>query len=334
MINLRAPYLLFLGDNQDPISIKTARGIMTWKKELVVGEYSLSENITVGAKKLSLSQAKILGAKSFIIGVANSGGYIADSWIKTIIEAIELGFDIVSGMHIRLCDIEAIREAAKTHKVSLIDIRHIQKAYNVGNGIKRTGKRILTVGTDCSVGKMFTSLALEKEMNKQGLNAEFKATGQTGILIKGYGVPVDAVIADFMAGSIEELSPNNKDNHFDIIEGQGSLHHPSYAGVSLALIHGSQPDYLVLCHDPYREHMRNCKSFKIPSIKESIELNLKLAKLTNPHVKMLGIALNNMLCDDKNKIEETRKSIELEFNLPTCDPLIDGVSRIVNNITL
>ena len=126
---------------------------------------------------------------------------------------------------------------------------------------------LLTVGTDCSIGKMYTALALERSMRKRGLAADFRATGQTGILIANGGIPVDAVIADFISGAAELISPARNDGGWDLIEGQGSLFHASYAGVSLGLLHGSQPDALVMCHEPTRTHMRGLPDAPLPDIK-------------------------------------------------------------------
>ena len=154
--------------------------------------------------------------------------------------------------------------AAQVNGRTLHDVRVPTVAYPIANGVKRSGKRVLAVGTDCSVGKMYTALALDAAMQERGMKSSFRATGQTGILITGAGVPLDAVIADFMAGAIEYLTPDNDDDHWDIIEGQGSLFHVSYSGVTLALIHGGQPDALILCHEPTRTHMRGLPGYKLP----------------------------------------------------------------------
>ena len=143
-------------------------------------------------------------------------------------------------------------------------MRHSDAAFPAASGRKRSGKRVLTVGTDCAQGKKYTALALAKNLQSRGVDASFRATGQTGIMISGEGIAVDAVIADFVAGAAEQLSPDNAPDHWDVIEGQGSLFHPAYAGVTLGLLHGSQPDAIVLCHDPSRRTIDEYPNFPIP----------------------------------------------------------------------
>jgi uncharacterized NAD-dependent epimerase/dehydratase family protein len=164
--------------------------------------------------------------------------------------------------------------------------------YPIANGVRRTGKRCLAIGTDCSVGKMYTALCMEREMRARGMKATFRSTGQTGILITGDGVPLDAVIADFMAGSIEWLTPDNDPDHWDLIEGQGSLFHVSYSGVTLALIHGGQPDALILCHEPTRTHMRGLPDYKLPTLEAVRDMGLELARVANPACQVVGVAVN------------------------------------------
>ena len=181
------------------------------------------------------------------------------------------------------------------------------------------------------MGKMYTSLALEREMRTRGVKADFRATGQTGILIAGEGVAVDAVVADFISGGAERISPARHDGGWDIIEGQGSLFHPSYAGVSLGLLHGSQPDALVLCHEPGRPHMRGVPGHPVPGLKETLERNLEAARLTNPAVIPVGVAFNTSAFSDE---EAARLCAEAaaELNLPCQDPVRMGVDRIVDNL--
>jgi uncharacterized NAD-dependent epimerase/dehydratase family protein len=332
MNTIEKPYLLYLGTSDSDLSIKTCRGIAQWRPEFCIGQYYTgSSDLTVGLKQMYPKEAKENGAKTMIIGLANSGGRISKSWIADIIEAIEAGLDIASGLHEKLSDIEEIQTAALKHKRKLHDIRHHKGHLPVGNGKKRSGKRILTIGTDCAVGKMYTALALEKEMKKRGFDADFVATGQTGILIKGEGISIDAVLADFISGAVELLSPDNKPEHWDIIEGQGSLFNPSFAGVSTGLLHGAQSDYLILCHEANRINIKDLEGFKVPNLKECINTNLSLAKLTNPNVKLLGVSLN---CRKLNKVEAYKQieDIENRLSLPCVDPMLTGVSKIVDSI--
>ena len=186
-------------------------------------------------------------------------------------QALELGMDLASGLHHRLPTSRPCARPRRGCGRQIADVRHPTREFHVGNGVKRPGKRLLTVGTDCSIGKMFTALAIEKEMRARGIKADFRATGQTGILIAGDGVSIDAVVSDFVSGAVEWLCPANDPDHWDVIEGQGSLFHASYAGVTLGLIHGAQPDALVVCHEPTRAHMRGLPDYKLPDLQVCID---------------------------------------------------------------
>jgi uncharacterized NAD-dependent epimerase/dehydratase family protein len=201
--------------------------------------------------------------------------------------------------------------------------------YPIANGVKRTGKRCLAVGTDCSVGKMYTALAMDAEMKARGMNSNFRATGQTGILITGNGVPLDAVIADFMAGSIEWLTPDNDADHWDMIEGQGSLFHVSYSGVTLALIHGGQPDALILCHEPTRAHMRGLPDYALPSLEALRDTALPLAQVANPACKVVGISINTQHMSE-DEARAYLAEVEARMGLPTVDPFRHGADRLVD----
>ena len=218
---------------------------------------------------------------------------------------------------------------AKEQGQSLIDVRIPQQEYPIANGIKRSGKRCLAVGTDCSVGKMYTALAMEKSMRQRGMKASFRATGQTGILITGNGVPVDAVVADFMAGSIEWLTPPNDDDHWDLIEGQGSLFHASYSGVTLALIHGGAPDALVLCHEPTRQHMRGLPDYQQPSLETLRDMSLSLAHVVNPACKVVGISINTVHMSEEDAATYLAET-ETRMGLPTVDPFRTSADRLVD----
>ncbi|KHT62948.1 EBNA-1 nuclear protein [Photobacterium gaetbulicola] len=331
-MELKKPYLLFLGDAADQLAAKVAQGIQTWRPEYCVGQYRLDGcNADVGLEDISIKEAAEAGCKTLIIGVANRGGVISEKWLSVLIEAIESGMDIASGLHNKLSDIPELVECAEKNGCSLFDVRYPTHEYPVANGIKRSGKRLLTVGTDCSVGKMYTSLAIEKEMQAHGFDVDFRATGQTGILITGGGVSVDCVVADFIAGAIETIAPENESKHWDVIEGQGSLFHASFAGVTMGLIHGAQPDVLVLCHEPTREHMRGLPGYSLPDLKSCIDTNLSAARLTNPDAKCIGISVNtsNMAVQEAMTYMD---HLETEIGLPVVDPFRQGVSRLVEQL--
>ena len=179
----------------------------------------------MGLKDLSIDEALNAGVKTLVIGVANRGGIISAEWKDVLVEALGKGLDLASGLHNLLRDDEDLVAAANFYGRKLHDVRVPSVQYPIAGGKKRAGKRCLTVGTDCSVGKMYTAMAMDRLMRERKIESTFRATGQTGILITGDGVPLDAVIADFMAGSIEYLTPDNDEQHWDLIEGQGSLFH-------------------------------------------------------------------------------------------------------------
>lgn len=328
---VEAPYLMFLGDVPDQLAAKTAQGIVDWRPEWCVGQIRLPGcKADLKLPDMSIRQAAEAGVRTLIVGVANAGGVLPDHWSATIVEAIESGMDIASGLHARLASKPAIAEAAFRHNRRLTDVRHSNETFATGKGTKRSGLRLLTVGTDCSVGKKYTALALEKEMRSQGLDADFRATGQTGVFISGRGVAIDAVVADFISGAVEWIAPAAHPNHWDLIEGQGSLFHPSFAGVSLGLLHGAQPDCFVICHEPTRKTMRGVPN-ALPSIAEVIDLNIRCGQLTNSAIRPVGISVNT---EHLSEIEARRlvEALEKEHALPATDPIRFGIGSVVRTI--
>jgi uncharacterized NAD-dependent epimerase/dehydratase family protein len=332
-VEIPAPYLLFMGDVVEKGYAKTALGLRDWVPEKCVGEFALpSAKVSTGLPFLRPADARARGARSLVIGIASSGGAIKAEWIPYLIEALEAGLDLVSGMHSRLVDLPVLTEAANRLGRQLIDIRVPPANLPIGTGLKRSGKRILTVGTDCALGKKYTALAIARAIAARGLPCDFRATGQTGIMIAGGGMPMDAVVADFEAGAAEVLSPAAADDHWDVIEGQGSLFHPGFAAVSLGLLHGSQPDVIVLCHQPGRDRVLGSESFATPSIEEAIELNLLLGRRTNPAIRCGGVSLNTSDLSDEDAAALLASESE-RLGLPVADPLRGGpaLDRLVDN---
>ncbi len=326
---LQTPYLLFLGDAPDPLSGKVAQGIKDWRPDLCVGQFRQEGcKADLGLPDLSIREAIDAGAKTLVVGVANRGGFISELWKGVFIEAMEAGMDIASGLHNLLTDDPKLVEVAHSRNCQLIDVRIPQVEYPIANGKPRTGKRCLAVGTDCSVGKMYTALAMDKAMRDAGRASTFRATGQTGILITGDGVPLDAVIADFMAGAVEYLTPDNDAEHWDMIEGQGSLFHASYSGVTMALVHGGAPDALVLCHEPTREHMRGLPDYQLPSLKDLRDVALTLARVVNPGCEVVGVSINTAALSEEDA-SKLCKDIEKEMGIPTVDPYRHGAERLI-----
>jgi uncharacterized NAD-dependent epimerase/dehydratase family protein len=327
---LEQPYLLFLGDAPDQLAAKVAQGIRDWNPEAAVGQIRMPGcKADMGLPDLSLDEAIAAGAKTLVVGVANRGGMISPAWIDVLKSALLKGMDVASGLHNLLRDEPELVAAAKAAGRTLHDVRIPSVKYPIANGVRRKGKRLLAVGTDCSVGKMYTALAMTEEMAKRGMKVSFRATGQTGILITRGGVPLDAVIADFMAGSVEWLSPDNDEDHWDVIEGQGSLFHASYSGVTLALIHGGQPDALILSHEPTRTHMRGLPDYELPSLEALRDAALLMARVVNPDVKVIGIAVNTKAMSE-DEASAYLASVEAEMGLPATDPVRFGVARLVD----
>ena len=331
-MKLKTPYLLFLGDAPDQLAAKVAQGICDWHPEYVIGQLRMAGcKADMKVTDMTLAEAAGAGARTLVVGVANRGGIIAENWIAVLLDALEQGFDIAAGLHNRLADVPVLRAEAERLGRRLFDVRHPTESFPVANGKKRTGKRLLPVGTDCSCGKMYTALAIEREMRLRGKNADFRATGQTGILIAGGGVSVDAVVADFIAGAVETLSPANDADHWDIIEGQGSLYHPSFAGVTMGLIHGAQPDALVLCHEPTRTHMRGLPHYSVPDMGECMDACLNAARLTNPAARFAGISVNTSQLSQE-AANRFLAECETRFSLPCVDPVRHGTGRIVDGL--
>jgi len=325
-----SPYLLFLGDAPDPLAAKVAQGIRDWRPDAAIGQYRM-----VGCQAdmclpdMGIAEAAAAGAKTLVIGVANRGGVISPEWKAVLREALAAGLDLASGLHNRLRDEDDLVEAAAVHGRRLHDVRVPDRRYPIADGKRRTGRRCLAVGTDCSIGKMYTALAMEREMRVRGLAASFRATGQTGILITGEGIPLDAVVADFMSGAVEWLTPDNDPGHWDLIEGQGSLFHPSFSGVTLALIHGGQPDALILCHEPTRTHLRGLPGYGLPSLEALRDLRLEMAAMVNPDVRVGGVSVNTAALEEAAALAYLAET-EARMGLPTVDPFRQGAGRLVD----
>jgi uncharacterized NAD-dependent epimerase/dehydratase family protein len=326
---IKKPYLLLIGDMENPRNAKTAFGLRDWIPHDCIGQLRFSRKaVDLGLPELSPESARAAGAQTLVVGIAPRGGQLPDNWHPTLIAALEAGLDLAAGLHQRLAQIPEISVTASRLGRVIHDVRHCDSTFQVGTGIKRPGLRLLTVGTDCALGKKYTALAIARAMTARGLMADFRATGQTGILISGSGVAVDAVVADFISGAAETLSPANTPYHWDVVEGQGSLFHPSYAGVTLGLLHGTQPDALVLCHDPTRVSMNGLPHVPVISLDQAMEPYLVAGRLTNPEVRFVGISLNTSGLGDAEARQILDRTSQ-EFDLPCVDPIRTGVEPIV-----
>ncbi len=323
---LPQPYLLFLGDTTEPGYAKTAFGLRDWASERCVGEYACGgATVSTGLPFLTPAQAHAKGARALVIGVANSGGFIPETWIPALIDALEAGLDIISGMHTALDDVPMLQAGAARYGRNLLDVRRPPLNIPIATGRNRSGKRLLTSGTDCALGKKYTALALARAFKARGVAADFRATGQTGILISGSGIPIDAVVGDFAAGAAEMLSPDAEDDHWDVIEGQGSLFHPAYAGVSLALLHGSQPDVVVICHEAKRERILGHPGYLVPTIQETIDLTLQLGRRTNRNIRCGGVSLNTAQLDTDSANQLIDEECQ-RLGIAVADPIRGGTA--------
>ena len=330
-MEIEHPYLLFLGDVHDALAAKTALGIVDWRPEWCLGQLRLP-GCAADAKipDMTVGEAAKAGARTMVVGAVNAGGVLPDHWVASIVAALDAGLDVATGLHAKLSDIPAIRDAAERNGRKLFDVRHTSERFATGKGVKRPGLRLLAVGTDCSVGKKYTALALEKAMRTAGYDADFRATGQTGVFISGRGVAIDAVVADFISGAVEWLAPAADPDHWDVVEGQGSLFHPSFAGVSLGLLHGAQPDAFVVCHEPTRTKMRGVQH-PLPTVQEVIDLTIACGRLTNPAIRCVGISVNTEhLAEAEARTVLDR--LAAEHGLPATDPIRFGLDGIVAEI--
>jgi uncharacterized NAD-dependent epimerase/dehydratase family protein len=326
------PFLLYLGHSADALGVKTSRGVAAFRREDCVGEFRHDDcPLSLGLPRMSMEEAAAAGARTLILGIAGAGGRIGKDLIDDAAAALEAGMNVASGLHERLRDQPRLAALAGERGLKLFDVRDPPAGLTVGKGYPRPGHRLLTVGTDCSVGKMYATIALTQALRARGVPADFRATGQTGILIAGEGVAVDAVVADFISGAIEQLAPARDDGGWDLVEGQGSLFHPSFAGVSLGLLHGAQAEALVLCHEPGRSHLRGIPGRPLPDLAECLERNLEAARLTSPDVRAVGICLNTSGMERKAGLRLCAVTEE-KMGLPCTDPIAFGVEAIIDRL--
>jgi uncharacterized NAD-dependent epimerase/dehydratase family protein len=332
VIRFEAPFIVFFGDIADDVYAKTGIGLVQWRREDCLGQWRLPGcGVDADVPDLSPAAARAAGARTLVVGSAAIGGGIPESWVIALCDAAAAGLDIVAGLHIRLATLPGLAAAAERGRARLIDVRVSPPGLPVGSGRKRRGLRLLTVGTDCACGKKYTALALDHELRARGRACDFRATGQTGIMIAGQGLAIDAVVSDFVTGAAEVLSPDNASDHWDVIEGQGAIFHPGYLQVTVGLLVGSQPDAFVVCHDPLRRTVAGWPDFPLPSVAQVIERTVAIGRLTNPGIRCVGVALNTA------KVPVAERGVVLarvagDTGLPAIDPLVNGVGPIVDRL--
>lgn len=322
----------------NPHSGKTARNLIHYKPDEVKAVFdrtqagkSSKDLLGTGNVPVIGSLDNIDGCDTLLIGVATPGGKISAAYKEIILDAISRGLNIINGLHDFLCDDPDIAEAAEQHGVRLTDIRKNDE-HDVVNrdGISDKCLRIHTVGNDCSLGKMIVSLELNKALTEAGYNAKFAATGQTGILIEGDGVPIDAVVGDFINGSAEKLVLRNQHHEIINIEGQGSLCHPRYSSVTLGLLHGCMPQGMIMCYEMGREFIHGMNGIKIPPLEDVIRLYETMANIMYPS-KVIAIAVNSRHFTKEEADREVSR-IRDKFGLPACDVIRHGAGELVNAV--
>ena len=277
----------------------------------------------------SLDEAR--SATTLLLGIAPPGGKIPQAWRRIILEAIGRGMNVVSGLHDFLTEDPEFAAAAAKHGVSLTDIRkNSEKDVARRQGLKEDCLRILTVGHDCSVGKMVAGVELTNALKKRGHDAKFIATGQTGIMVEGDGCPIDRVIADFVSGAVEKMILQHQHHEMLIVEGQGSLIHPSYSGVTLSLLHGAFPHALIFVYEVGRETVTGVDHLRIPPLQKMIEINEMMASVERP-TRVIGIAMNSRRIDGAAANIE-RERVKAETGLPVCDLIRHGPDELVDAI--
>lgn len=332
MMKITPPYLVFLGDAPDRLIAKTGAGIVDWAPERCAGQLRLTaQAVDLGLPDMTIAEAVAAGARTLVVGTASPGGQLGEHWLDVFREALAAGMDIAAGLHTRLSADAGLRALAEARGCTLTDLRDPPPGLPIGSGRPRSGHRVLTVGTDCAVGKKYTALAIWRALRDRGQEADFCATGQTGVLISGRGFAIDSVIGDFMSGAAEVLAPAADAGHWDVIEGQGSLFHPAYAGVSLGLLHGAQPEAVVLCHEAGRKDIAFFSGYPTPDLETAIARNLEAARLTRPDCYCAGVSLNTSALDAaaaQALIEETAAKL----GLPVIDPVRTGADPIAERL--
>lgn len=336
-------HLIVADGDFSPMTSKTANSVIRYQPDRVV---AVLDRINAGQTVqqvlgfgggipvvASMAEGLALGANSVLIGIAPQGGRMPDAWREWLREALTAGCDIVSGLHTFLADDPVLAEAAKAAGKSITDIRRPPTDLPIASGKAKTTKafRVLTVGTDCNVGKMTAQLQLVGQLKARGVKTNFVATGQTGIMIEGWGIGVDAVVADFIAGAAERITLRGAEGaDVVLVEGQGSINHPGYSGVTLGLLHGSCPDAMILCHQATREYIgdyREASWLRIPPLSQYVKWYEDIGAAVHP-TKVIGIAMNTYDLDDA-AARAACEAASRETGLPCTDPVrFDGAPLI------
>ena len=323
----------------DPCTAKTAICVIRYRTEEVVavldrggaGQTSGQLLGVGGAIPVVASLADAPAANTLLLGIAPPGGKIPAHWRPIVLEALGRGMTVVSGLHEFLADDPEFAQAAARHGAALVDLRRNDE-HDVSHrrGIRAECLRIHTIANDCSSGKMVAAVEVARGLQKAGVDAAFVATGQTGILVAGSGCAVDRVISDFVAGAAEKLVLANQHHEVIVVEGQGSLFHPRYSGVTLSLLHGTMPHGLIACYEMGRKAVFGMPEVPLPSLRKVIDFYEAAANLMHP-CRVIGIAVNGIKFSDA-EVEAECARVEDEFQLPACDVIRHGPGKLVEAV--
>jgi uncharacterized NAD-dependent epimerase/dehydratase family protein len=320
---------------------KTMRGVLRYRRDDVAAilDSSRDPGDTEGGVPVvrTVTDAKQYGPNTALVGVATQGGRFPPAWLDLLKECIEAGLDVENGLHVFLSDDPNLEQLAHEHAVELRDLRKPPRDLSTATGANLAvpATIVLTVGSDCAIGKMTVSLELDREARARGLASEFVPTGQTGIAIAGWGIAVDAVVADFIAGAAERLVVQGHERGGELlwVEGQGSLINPVYSGVTLGLFHGSTPHLLVLCHESGRDEIEGCGGgpHPIPPLRDLVELHERMS-LPVRQAKVAAIALNTRRLEEDEDARAAIAAAEAETGLPADDPVRFGAAKLVDAV--
>lgn len=323
----------------NPHTAKTASCLIRYRRDEVLALLDSTQSGRTaqdllgvgGALPIVSSLAQVPDANTLLLGIAPPGGKIPKAWRPVILEAIDRGMNVTAGLHDFLTDDEEFVSAARRRGVTLTDVRkNSERDIARCDGLSDDCLRVLTVGHDCSIGKMVTSVEITECLKRGGHDAKFIATGQTGIMVEGDGCPIDRVISDFVSGAVEKLVKANQHHGILLIEGQGSLVHPSYSGVTLSLMHGAAPHALILCYEVGREFVTGLEPLRIPPLRRIKELNETMAGIFRP-CPVIGIAMNSSKLDAAAAEAELAR-VRAEFNLPVCDVIRHGPDELARAV--
>jgi len=331
--------LLAEGSSADPLYGKTMRGVLRYRREdvaAVLDSTRAGETVDGVPVVGSVAEALPLGATTALVGVVTQGGYFPPAWLELLRSCVEHGLDVENGLHVFLADDPELGALAAEHGVALRDLRRppADLSTATGENLSVAATIVLTVGSDCAIGKMTVSCELDLEARRRGLRSVFVPTGQTGMVIAGWGIAVDAVVSDFLAGAAERLVVEGAARGGELlwVEGQGSLVHPVYSGVTLGLYHGSVPHLLVLCHEAGRTHVEGAGGgpHPIPPLPDLVELHERFALPARP-ARVAAVALNTRALDDA-QARAAVEAAEEETGLPADDPVRFGAAKLVDAV--